>query len=796
VRETQVPDSELCQKCGKSRSLGNGSLTQWLVGGSACKCSSLPLSAVAGMEVTKLCSTCGKAVPDGRQGSMTQWIFRVDTCKCSTPTIMFRGEDGTGPTPIPLASNDTRFGAASTDEPAIDVESDKFPADRYRALEELGHGSSGIVFRAKDMFLNRIVAIKSVRTSTQLTAEQILQFQREAKATSQLEHRNLISVFDFGVTNGGVPYLVMEYFRGKTLAELIEMEGALPLSVAVPLMIEICRGMEHAHQRGVLHRDLKSNNVLLVPPEHDEFWSCKIIDFGLAALPATSIDGYKTKEGAMMGSPPYMSPEQVRGLDVDERSDIYSLGCILFECLTGRVPFEGDSALTTMMMHLEQEAPLVSDLKEDLDCAAELDRIVSKSLEKRPADRFQTVTELKEELKNLLILAESQRNSARRKQALEETFSAVLAEVQKGEAKNRSKMLYGGLFATVVSVLLVVLGLNYVREHSKPKNEPHIKPTIPHEKDFFGLPPVPEGTELNVTPGVPRAQRFVPPALRKTDLQIRQDNLLSENARLYFLGESIKSGVGTTDETLSGLKDPTLYPAASRVNLRGTNVSGPGLKYLKGRPIEDIDLGENKLSAEAIPMLAALRGLKCLCLNHSILPAQVSFAPLKATNLNELTIADAKVDDRIVADIATLGTISNLNLQANPAITDASVPALLKMTKLVSLDVSDTSITARGLVELLKLPAIRNLNTADIPITDNEFNDLVNALQKSSLRGLTLDCRILSDKAFLNILSLKRPLSHLDCRSADNISASTKRKIQKSWPSCVFQDSQPIYHDI
>ncbi|MBX3074412.1 protein kinase [Candidatus Obscuribacterales bacterium] len=770
--------------------MGNGSLTQWIV---ACQCLENSVSTPAIGTVTKLCSTCGKAVSEGRQGSMTQWIFRIDTCKCANPTVIFgkaSGVPAVSAFDLPDVTSTARYGELSSaitggvvlnDEPGLEVDPDKFPSDRYKAVELLGQGMNGIVFRAHDTLLARTVAIKSVRVSTKLTAEQVLQFQREAKATSQLEHRNLIQLFDFGITTGGVPFLVMEFFRGYTLTSLIEREKCLPVILSVQLLIEICRGVEHAHQRGVMHRDLKSNNILLLPPDRDEYWSCKIIDFGLAALPATSLGAADKRESAMIGSPAYMSPEQVRGYSIDYRSDIYALGCIFFEMLTGEVPFVGDSALATMMMHIDQVPPLVSDRKAGLLCGDTIDAIVSKTLQKNAEDRFESVTELKEELKNLLVQVESEERS--KLGACES--EPITAGFRKNE-RRKPKVVYSLLFGCVSIVLLAVLGLNAIRLRPAPKPEPNMTATMHSDKDFFGLPPVPEDElKAHSYPMTPRE--------RHQAGLIEQDNLyLSKNRNLYIKGHTLRGGADADDDSLKVLEDPGKFPQVEELAMRGTSFHGPGLRFLSNRPIKYVDLSENQLSLSAIPLLAKFSELTRASLNHCVIADGSDFTPLGGCKkLQELSVSDSKLSDGMVKQLCKTKSLLSLNLAENPGVSDSVVADLCSLPSLGSLDIGDTSISSRGFLQLIQKRSLLMLNGNTIPLSDGELLQLIDIMHAKNMQSLSINCNLISDEAALKLLSLRSSCAALALRGGRNFKGGTRAKLKSVWPSCFdFDDTR------
>jgi serine/threonine-protein kinase len=275
-------------------------------------------------------------------------------------------------------------------------------ASKYEFLEVLGEGGCGIVFKVRHPVMEKLMAVKMLLAENMkdLAMER---FKREAKAISRLEHPNIINIQDFGVTESGQPYMVMDFVEGVDLGDLISKKGALPVSFAIDLAVQICDAMSHAHSLNILHRDLKPNNVML-KCFTDRQPIPKILDFGLAKLSDfEQEDSVKlTKLGQMFGSPPYMSPEQIDGKPLDERSDIYSLGCVLYEMLTGVPPHLGESVSQILLKHLQSPAPLLAEMRPDLRFPDRLDPVVQKALEKSPDNRYQSMLELQKALLQVL----------------------------------------------------------------------------------------------------------------------------------------------------------------------------------------------------------------------------------------------------------------------------------------------------------------------------------------------------------------------------------------------------------
>jgi predicted Ser/Thr protein kinase len=264
-------------------------------------------------------------------------------------------------------------------------------AGRYQIVSELGRGSMGVVYQGFDPLIGRTVAIKTMLVEGVGTAEfeeYKARFQREAQAAGILTHPNIVTVYDFGEDNG-VLYLAMELLKGKSLQDMVQEQNVLPLETIVPMYEQVCSALDHAHRNNVIHRDIKPANIMIL-----DSGLVKVTDFGIAKMMSMGM----TQAGQILGTPNYMSPEQVKGRGVDGRSDIFALGVILYELVTGEKPFGGQN-ITTVIYKIINENPIPP---RELDATIHpgLSYVISKALAKNPDERYQSCRDLAEDLKN------------------------------------------------------------------------------------------------------------------------------------------------------------------------------------------------------------------------------------------------------------------------------------------------------------------------------------------------------------------------------------------------------------
>lgn len=263
--------------------------------------------------------------------------------------------------------------------------------DRYKIISLIGGGGMANVYLARDIILERDVAVKVLRLDFANDEQFIKRFRREAQAATSLNHEHIVSIYDIGEEEG-VYYIVMEYVRGATLKQYIQQYAPLPVEQALRIMDQLTSAIAHAHENGIIHRDIKPQNILL-----DEDGNVKVTDFGIAvAMSGTTI----TQTNSVLGSVHYLSPEQARGGIATEKSDIYSLGVVMFELVTGRLPFSGESAVSIVLKHLQEETPSPKDWNPEIPQSVE--NIILKAMAKDPFYRYPSAQEMNEDIRTAL----------------------------------------------------------------------------------------------------------------------------------------------------------------------------------------------------------------------------------------------------------------------------------------------------------------------------------------------------------------------------------------------------------
>lgn len=582
--------------------------------------------------------------------------------------------------------------------------------ERYADVSEIGSGGMGAVYWAKDTVLDRMVAVK-VLNSASARVQDIQRIQREATAAARLSHDNLVAVLDFGIADDGSPYLVMEYVEGPTLKRLIGRKGSLELGTALEILAQIASGLDHAHRHGVIHRDLKSANIV-VTRTYNGRPLARVIDFGIARLEDLDETGNRlTRTNAIMGSPLFMSPEQVRGETADERSDIYSLGCIFFECLTGRTPFRGESAMETMRMHTEEQPPALSEAAAR-ELPAQVENIIARSLAKAPDDRYQSMADLLSDIDEALAIEpvcpldvneltvepEPKKLSALHLLAFIVVSAAIIGSAILGHQVWKQGKEAVSLRANVPpagykqsEVTNAIDDSNYRLKKETPRFV-EILVSTKEALDWDKINSLAKHRPMNLE-------------LEESTIPLHDYERIAATGKIYGV-RLINCNI--SDEILERL---SYSKYIEQLSLDGSSGFTPaGLAHVQRMPVlADLNLTTTGLTDAYCEQLTPLKGLKRLDLkknkdvgDRSIIPICKSLSGLKYLQLSFTGVTDAAMP--------TIASMKNLKLLmlGGTAITDAGI-SHLHSESLERVSLVDTDVTVRGVSRLTSLKGMKRI---------------------------------------------------------------------------------------
>jgi eukaryotic-like serine/threonine-protein kinase len=325
----------------------------------------------------------------------------------------------------------------------------------YQVLEKIGTGGMGSVYKASQPAMNRMVAIKILHPKLANRKDLTSRFRREARAMSQLSHPNTVKVFVYGeMEDDGSLYIVMEMLEGRNLNQTVRKEGPIPSDRAIPILIQVCGALQEAHDLGIVHRDLKPENIFLSRQGGINDYP-KVLDFGLAKVTERQMQPGSiilTQEGMVFGTPEFMSPEQAQGKTLDARSDIYSLAVILYELLTGKLPFSAKTPMEYIQKHVTEPIIPLSERVADRQFPKGLDEVMARALSKKPENRFQTAAEFAEALRPFGGAAAQALPSLRPDKP---AASMALPSTQSGTPSSEKKSGGSGLLIGVAALCLI-----------------------------------------------------------------------------------------------------------------------------------------------------------------------------------------------------------------------------------------------------------------------------------------------------------------------------------------------------
>jgi eukaryotic-like serine/threonine-protein kinase len=553
---------------------------------------------------------------------------------------------------------------------------------KYEILSLLGQGGMSAVFKAKNLVLNRIVAIKILLGSRNLNEQSLMRFQQEARAASQLDHHNIVKVHDFSVSIDLAPYMVMDYVEGNSIAEIITVEGQLDPYRALDLILQACDALEHAHQQGVVHRDLKPSNIMVTKGKNDSEVA-KIVDFGVAKIMEEEQGSAPqlTRTGEVFGSPLYMSPEQCLGKKVDARTDIYSLACVLFEELTGMPPFRADNVLATMHMHISDAPPEVTKLRTDLPNGAVLSSILLTALSKNPDQRFQSMRDFSTALQKAALKPQTRLGK----------ILTLLNIFRKTKGSNRKLPMLTIIAASTILVggaslwaLHSLQEANKLQEVLTLKDEDVLMSARDKLEQEYLLKAAP--IRRDVQDGRKLTDGIVPFYLKEPQLQV-----------LYLRHTKI-SGLGFDQLTKGLSKQLTGFSCSGNTHLMPNDLMKI-VENLDGDRLNLLAMQSVRATDDVVAAFSKFKVLENLEISGSDITPNVFKRLPEMRSVKKVMVNDTAANDETLRDIAEkFPNLEGLHLRGTK-VTDAGLRALKKLP-LRYMSVSRTNLSEHALAEL------------------------------------------------------------------------------------------------
>ncbi|HEY9683698.1 MAG TPA: protein kinase [Oculatellaceae cyanobacterium] len=606
---------------------------------------------------------------------------------------------------------------------------------RYRVLSQLGRGGMGLVYKVEQVFIKKEFALKTIDKHF-LSEAVILRFRQEAKAAFALQHPNIIAVNDFGVLEDQTPFLVMELVNGETLADRIKRQGAQPISEAVPMFIQVCQGLAYAHACRIVHRDIKPSNIMLprgVPIGTES--SIKLVDFGLAKFTHRGDSELQalTRTGEIFGSPAYMSPEQCSGGKIDHRSDIYSLGCVMFETLTGTPPFVGDNALNTLLQHQNAPPPTLKEGSLGGTYPHQLEAIVSRMLAKAPEKRYESLNTVAHELA-MLQEASSQHSS------LNSTV-ATTSKLEFAGAADSVQLSYRFLASLTLAVTIVFTSLGslstyYVlsaqlREQEEKRNANTQNPPGPPRILAKSLLPSEildekqeevKGDALKRLLLKPTSDYCLKLGSRGRESQISDEDFRQIGNTQWI--RILKIEHGSFDN--QSLRHLTHSSNLAEIVFIGSSVDDTGVKLLEQCPrLVHLEVRSAKLTSGGAQSFARMKNLYWLSLDGTPITDAALENVMKNSRIASLSLNDCRrISDK---GLQCMEGKSLVELSLNRTkITDAGLKSLAHVKTLQSLALESTLVTQPAIIELCQaVPALKQLSLKECPNIRQDFSELL-----------------------------------------------------------------------
>ncbi|MCC7528507.1 MAG: protein kinase [Candidatus Melainabacteria bacterium] len=639
-----------------------------------------------------------------------------------------------------------QIGSAPAQEHKLLSEGDLI-AGKYKILGHLGTGGMSVVYKARDQVIGRDVALKMLSAARMADEKSIRRFQQEATAVGRLNHPNIVSVHDVGVTEGGEPFLIMDFAEGKTLADVVGFFGRCSPLRALRLIESVLDALMHAHEKGVVHRDLKPGNIIVSSPG-GETERARVFDFGIAKLmPEAESSGQDlTQTGEVFGSPLYMSPEQCLGKPLDGRSDIYSVGCILYELICGQPPHRAETTVETIIKHLQDEVQPLKQICSGVDLPDGVDALVLKALAKSPDSRFQNVKEMRQ------------------------AVSAVLENCQTPIGKDESKAKFYGIVdrdpaslilassIAITFILLIGFLLWSIAGFSGDKK------ARPIRADYSS------GT----------LRHMVDEAQIRTEAE---NGVLTKEIGGYVFPDGVGSfSYDTVDKTVVGRLTHTdnlqeLVFTAATVNLPKVY-----LPYFSALKVEKMVLSEAKFDDNFLEAVSRIKTLRHLELDKVSLTEGKMEVLCQCAGLRDLSLVDSIHSDKALKPLYRLSELHRIDL-SECDISDSAMDSVSQCKALNEIRLVNVPIGTKGLRQLASIGQLDRLNLSGSKVTDSDIEILA---QIPRLTFLSLNGTNISNAA-LPKLERFTNLKNLELGGCLRLSAKAIAHLKAKLPSCAVK---------
>ncbi|RTL45883.1 MAG: serine/threonine protein kinase [Candidatus Melainabacteria bacterium] len=546
-------------------------------------------------------------------------------------------------------------------------------AAQYEFLQTIDSGGMGIIYKARNIAIDQFVAIKMIKTDS-LAERHLQRFKQEASALASLNHHNIIRVNDFGFTEETQPYMVLEFVNGETLPRFLAKRGTeTDLETVRSIFVQIADAIGYAHERGVLHRDLKPSNIM-VQLGTDGSPTVKVIDFGIAKFLTAESNSAMTQTGELLGSPAYMSPEQISGSAQDARSDIYSLGCVMFETLTGAPPYKAETPMDMIFQHLNAEIPDVKS-KSNQKVPESLASIVTKCLQKDAQERFRSMDELRFALSEATLTEQPEKKTA---------------------ANTKKLVVYSSAAVMLLLSCALIFAINQKSQQAEhleyEEQKRHVENTV---------------------------------ASRNSDEFARANDFARQHIRAHKSDKELTISDACTDEALIEFTEGAVETYATRtIFLGNSEIKGPGLAYLIRIPLIKLEMQRSSITERGLLEISKMKTLKALVLDGIRVPQSAWQHLQNLPKLTELSIRDVDLNDEGLRNICKISTLKSLQVEGNAGITPDGYAQLLNLKDLELLGIGEMNSSDDLIKVLLKLPQLRILYINKTSITDAQLKRL------------------------------------------------------------------------